>query len=1431
MDQVARWNDATSSSGRRQSISVHYDPSSAIDIDLLTRIRSLLISRNDHYPPKTPYPSPDNSIASHYSDKNRSSYFPDNSETLGLNTFKIFAKLARLDSQKSSMITKGVDRLVGQMENPNLSGRRKCPSQPDMRSDLSTSVDGAAPQVLSGLDYKTVSPHVGREHRKSPELKVVIKPTPPKQAYGSRIPRYLLKTIPPASPQAVSDQLRPEVPHVLGSFSTVISPSSTSPSRMLDDGPPAMSSNTLNSPLQPESIASVTKNPSAPLDEEKIHSLLGQPSIESTYSKFLHSSPSKATLRSYASASQLENRLGASAQEDDAALLAQPLLKSNLRRRDSESDISRVPLSATGEYHGLRDVSLSQPMLIQAPRLEHVIDGSERLKHTGSVLSLKGPQISNLLAQLPPVRQVIVGDFDGQHLVAKSAPRLQDLLSTDSAPVEERNKPVSANEIDELHNQSLPLPNNIGTTGSAEDERPRSANARSIPRVYPEVDAPPSVISKLPTLSRAASALSMISSRLRLRTSSLSSMHKYGEYGIVSDENGLPRPPSLHSLGNSDNGIDEAKMNPLARQSGPLQKGFHPPLVTSEDDTRKDERETKLNWMQQILARRSTTSATPDNLTARPYHRLRLTVDAAATSSANTRPVGEGVGSVTNDNSVHHHLLGQDRSDEAFVIRQQQSNPESFAQVIHDLESVLEEALLIARQATDKDDNQSRSMLPAKTSKSMLNEIIHSPLLPHDLEKEFDDENDRLSSTSAELEERTRHAEHSQDHVIVVEPERESRYHGHFKNARRATPYPASSAVQTGNPSMIPPLNTGEAVGEKIVAPLYLSRMSKQALSEKDLALKTLILPWEQPLDEKAGDKEDTLPPIMSNGPTDTSDIIDWGSTVQRQATRSYHGVSSLPIEPQKPASTRRSPREQLSHVSRDYNPPATASSHERLHTSNDTSKSPVYGRASSADLRALTMPERETYSPKSSMDEFSESPSEDDTYLLGSGTSGPRDAAGIGQNYTGEPQGGTTLGPASGLPHQDTITALHRPDTQNQVPDQDQTLDSKGLSLRGRHHFSLRGHKGFSLSRTHRRAPIARDWTKSKKRYVASVTCINTALMGLIIGIYAGEVPAIQYAIVDEHHYAILGNVVLFIGLAISTALLWPLPLLHGRKPYILAALALLLPLQFPQAVAVGAYRSPYVATYRVALLLPRAIAGLVMGFVNINLKTTLLDLFGASLQSGNPHQETVNENDVRRHGGGMGIWLGVWTWCSICSIGVGFLIGAVIISGLDVSWGFWLTIILTAIVLILNVLTPEVRRSPYRRSMAEVRTGTDVSRRIARGEIKMHLHSTGPKWWWEEVFAGHVLCVRMLKQPGFAVLSLYLGWIYGQIIMIIVVSPEISSAFKLDLFDFATAARSFNIQILQVPATIRWPLRRRYPAWCFDCNSFPESFSFQPF
>ncbi|KAI1637044.1 hypothetical protein F4809DRAFT_650179 [Biscogniauxia mediterranea] len=333
-------------------------------------------------------------------------------------------------------------------------------------------------------------------------------------------------------------------------------------------------------------------------------------------------------------------------------------------------------------------------------------------------------------------------------------------------------------------------------------------------------------------------------------------------------------------------------------------------------------------------------------------------------------------------------------------------------------------------------------------------------------------------------------------------------------------------------------------------------------------------------------------------------------------------------------------------------------------------------------------------------------------------------------------------------------------------------------VNLRRRSHVSIKEGQGFSLTKSVQRHPtIARDWSSTRKRLVATVACTSTALIGSLIGIYAGLVPSIQYYIADFNHYSIIGNVGLYLGLALSTFFCWPLPLLHGRKPYIVCSLCVAMPLLFPQAIAVSSPRSPYTSAWRWALLLPRALMGCTLGFASMNFHSILTDLFGASLMSSNPHQEVVDHYDVRRHGGGLGVWLGIWTWCSIGSLAVGFLIGAVVIDTLPPSWGLYISIMLIAVVLLLNVLCPEVRRSAWRRSVAEVRTGTTVSRRVARGEIMMHRVQDGPKWWGQELYHGAALSLEMLRQPGFAVMALYSAWIYAQVVLIIVLLGSLTS------------------------------------------------------
>ena len=137
------------------------------------------------------------------------------------------------------------------------------------------------------------------------------------------------------------------------------------------------------------------------------------------------------------------------------------------------------------------------------------------------------------------------------------------------------------------------------------------------------------------------------------------------------------------------------------------------------------------------------------------------------------------------------------------------------------------------------------------------------------------------------------------------------------------------------------------------------------------------------------------------------------------------------------------------------------------------------------------------------------------------------------------------------------------------------------------------------------------------------------------------------------------------------------------------------------------------------------------------------------------------------------MGLWLAAWSWCSVGSISVGFVIGAFITEKSSVDWGFWTSLLLLMLVLTLNVVAPEVRRSAFRRMLAEFAGQEGSFSRLARGEIKMHLKGSGPYWWGEEVQAGLELSWSMVKQPGFLILSIYAAWAYAQFTLIMMVSP----------------------------------------------------------
>ncbi|CAF9937023.1 MAG: hypothetical protein ALECFALPRED_007045 [Alectoria fallacina] len=1247
MEKVARRNDAPLVPERGLTTS------SAVDADLRHRIRALLISRNGQYPPKTPCSTPDYSYQIRDPDENHLDLPLTPPKTYRFNPAQAIAELTQLTYNPLDMGATRFDGPAGQLDDADADTSPRRPSQPNRQNDRNSTVERPRSHATSGLNQRSHADVLGREASFIDELKRA-KSSVSKTSTGTRIPRFHLRTLPPAVD--VNKVTRPLPLQVPGNSRSVVSSKKEQVSRVASPSPDDRSDTTGEDPLAVPMYAGFGDgSPHKAIDAlnkvaEHDH-IVADRSISS-----LQETPPHAKLTSTSPVKQPQDLLvKTSTGEAAVGQAAQPVLISGASHGPSHDDPSEAPVFTVGDDNENRYVRA--PVALK--ERDNLDFSTNPEKEIGP---LDGPKISALLAQLPPIRQSTTKDVSAHPVFAEPFAAPENASTNTYSPSVSSLESVPLNADEGALSQDSPLlPKPSQVNGPVKGERgrkiePEVENASAAQLILSSQKPP-----KLSTTSRAMSMLSEISARTGLQT------------------------PSLRS----------------------------------------------------ITRRRKSGSTAVSNLTTRPHRHFRPALQATGALSA-----GKGYEALS-DEIQAGRLESIDSMDRSLDLRNQQKSGSALTKVIHDLESLLNQALTIAGEAGDKDDGE--------------NMPLRAPHLSHAHDRTHStksiDSSQNLSSLSGDGDEEDNYTPVPPQQVIIEEPKSDALYHGHFRKARDATPYPA----QTRQASSVPYLEVNDEIGmeqQNASQPLKIPRASKVASRVEELSR------------EQSFTANDWA---VIRAPSHTSKL--------------RLEMKPPPRAPQIPPSVQPSTKEQHALLLRAHGASESTMSREVVRDYvNAHQQPPIQPRLSSMPLKKGRVPKPEELNLPDPELSDRESDCEHVPYVADFKTAGLHYHPLVQETMAGTTDEGyykARPGDRGIQLRQDTAASLRDVDEKQKTSHHRERSTNKDYTLNDRHHFSIRESHGFSLSKSHRRSPIARDWSTSRKRYVATVTCLTTAFMGLIIGIYAGEVPAIQYAIADEHHYTILGNVLFFLGLAITTALFYPLPLLHGRKPYTLAALAILLPLQFPQALAINSQRSPNVATYRIGLLLPRIFAGVVMGFANINFITTLLDLFGASLQSGNPHQETVNLNDVRRHGGGMGVWLGIWTWCSIGSIGIGFLIGAGIISGLDVSWGFWITIVLNAAVLVLNILSPEVRRSAYRRSMAEVRSGGEVSRRVARGEIKMHLESTGPIWWWEEVIAGHVLAIRMLLQPGFAILSLYLGWIYGQVVLVIVLLGALLSKY----------------------------------------------------
>lgn len=325
-------------------------------------------------------------------------------------------------------------------------------------------------------------------------------------------------------------------------------------------------------------------------------------------------------------------------------------------------------------------------------------------------------------------------------------------------------------------------------------------------------------------------------------------------------------------------------------------------------------------------------------------------------------------------------------------------------------------------------------------------------------------------------------------------------------------------------------------------------------------------------------------------------------------------------------------------------------------------------------------------------------------------------------------------------------------------------------------------------------------EWSLGGKRFTAAVACGVVGLIGWIVGSYYAELRQIEEHLEISPRVASLGNSMFFLGLAIPTIFLWPLPLLHGRKPYLLLSVSLLLPLQLPQALSLPPYTTDSevwersMQPYAACLLFFRSISGLIMGLAFMNAFATILDLFGpdtgACCRGGVVFNNIIPlEGQNQYHGvpGGesgvrAGVWIGIFTWMFVASPGLGYLFGKIAIEAASPAWGFWTVAILASFLLMLVLIAPEVRPAwksiemcrgeASRRGNAPAIVGISGSEIAERGEIRRVMFGSSPRWWWEEVWAACQLSWKMMQQYGFLLLALYFGWVFGHLTLVMMVS-----------------------------------------------------------
>lgn len=431
MDKVARRYDATSAHSQDQGTEHSYRSSLHVHDDLSTRIRSLLASRNDQYPSKTPLTTPYYTLISQGVEENvwssslaGSSYFDIciaktvNNSPDGVEKRRIRGE--ELGKPADLSETSGTDSATHDFVRLDLEQGRSVTLNPE---DMAVINQGFLASTLGRGRRKPNDPAVATSANGSV-------PTKPQSHHEAQGPRFVLRTVLPDDPRLTEARLRPSVQHVPGSYKSEMNysvdsekPDSNQCSAIVDlpfdDGPQGP----VTAAIYAEPRSETTKPGFA---TRELIAPMTTPSRKSS----LRSTRSAASVRSHR-----QHGLPRSS--------AEPLIPNE-----------QLPPPDTFSLDTADDDNEEQSLLQPLPDISKAVEKEQTKPPVGkqstspvSALAVvaDGPPLSELLARLPPLKPEVIAEFMGHHLTAvveRNSPRAP--LNPDSVLNHESERPTKS---------------------------------------------------------------------------------------------------------------------------------------------------------------------------------------------------------------------------------------------------------------------------------------------------------------------------------------------------------------------------------------------------------------------------------------------------------------------------------------------------------------------------------------------------------------------------------------------------------------------------------------------------------------------------------------------------------------------------------------------------------------------------------------------------------------------------------------------------------------------------------------------------------------------------------------------------------------------------------------------------------------------------